>query len=449
MQPFRKIKQGFAGLALADELALPQWRRRMATVIGALLVGIVALSIAWLGDQSQRLFGLFYGKYPYLTLVLSPLLLVLFVGLTRKFAPGTRGSGIPQVIAASHNPEGPAVEGMLGWRATISKPLLTLGGLLVGASVGREGPTVQVAAALMVKVHRWLKVPISAGVLIAGGAAGVSAAFNTPLAGIAFAIEELAVAYEQRVAVLAMAAVMIAGLTSQGLAGEYLYFGHVGQGLPVLTVLVAAPLAGVLGGIFGGLFSRALIELRAPGGRFFGLLGRHPVITTFVCGVLVSLAAFASEGLTWGTGYGPTKDLLMGASGAMWFGPLKFLATLATSASGIPGGIFAPSLAVGAGVGELLTPLFSPEYAGGIVLLGMAGYFTGVVRAPLTAVIILAETTGSSGTIIALFATALIADWSASLVCKDRLYHVLAGDFLPPKPPEPVQERERDAHRYD
>jgi H+/Cl- antiporter ClcA len=396
-----------------------------------------------LGNETQRLFDLFDRRFPYWALAVSPLALTLFVWLTRKISPGTRGSGIPQVIAASRDPDGVAATALLSWRAALSKPLLTIGGLLAGASVGREGPTVQVAAAVMVQVHRLLKVPISAGVLIAGGAAGVAGAFNTPLAGIAFAIEELAAAYEQRVAVLAMAAVMIAGLTSQGLAGDYLYFGQVGRNLPVLTVLAAAPLAGVVGGICGGLFARALIELRAPAGRFSKLLAGRPLTTTLVCGAIVGVLGVASAGATWGTGYAPTRELLQGAHGSLWFGPAKFLATLATSASGIPGGIFAPSLSVGAGVGELLTSLFTPENAGGIVLLGMAGYFTGVVRAPLTAVIILAETTGSSGNIVALFATALIADWAGSWVCKERLYHVLAGDFMPAD-----AERERDAHRY-
>ena len=445
MRTTGRIKRWLAEHGSAAEVELPQWRRRLAMLLGALLVGLFALTFAWLSNETQRLFELFDRRFPYWALVVSPLMLTLFVWLTRKISPGTRGSGIPQVIAASRDPDGAAASGLLSWRAALAKPVLTIGGLLGGASVGREGPTVQVAAAVMVQVHRLLKVPISAGVLIAGGAAGVAGAFNTPLAGIAFAIEELAAAYEQRVAVLAMAAVMIAGLTSQGLAGDYLYFGQVGHTLPVLTVIVAAPLAGVVGGVAGGLFSRALIELRAPGGRFSKLLAARPLTTTLVCGAIVGVLGVATAGATWGTGYAPTRALLEGARGGYWFGPAKFLATLVTSASGIPGGIFAPSLAVGAGVGELLTPLFAAQNAGGIVLLGMAGYFTGVVRAPLTAVIILAETTGSSGTIVGLFATALIADWAGSWVCKERLYHVLAGDFMPAK----VVERERDAHRYD
>jgi H+/Cl- antiporter ClcA len=439
------VKQWIARLDAAKERELPNWRRRVATVVSALVVGLFALAFAWLSNGAQRLFGLFDHRFPYWALAVSPLALVLSVWLTRKISPGTRGSGIPQVIAASRNPDGAAASALLSWRAALAKPLLTIGGLLGGASVGREGPTVQVSAAVMVQIHRLMKVPISAGVLIAGGAAGVAGAFNTPLAGIAFAIEELAAAYEQRVAVLAMAAVMIAGLTSQALAGDYLYFGQVGRSLPVLTLLVAAPLAGVVGGVLGGLFSRALIELRGPGGRFSKLLGARPLATTLVCGAVVGIVGVATAGATWGTGYAPTRLLLEGTQGSYWFGPAKFLATLATSASGIPGGIFAPSLAVGAGVGQLLTPLFAPQNAGGIVLLGMAGYFTGVVRAPLTTVIILAETTGSSSAIAGLFATALIADWAGSWVCKHRLYHVLAGDFLPPE----ELERARNARRYD
>lgn len=145
---------------------------------------------------------------------------------------------------------------------------------------------------------------------------------------------------------------------------------------------------------------------------------------------------YLTDGHVAGTGYEPTTALLEGEQGDYWFGPAKFVAALATSASGIPGGIFAPSLAAGAGFGQLLTLLFPTEQAGLIVLLGMAGYFTGVVRAPLTAVIILSEATGSSHVILPLFATALIGDWAGSMVCRDKLYLVLSRGFLPPEKSE-------------
>jgi H+/Cl- antiporter ClcA len=102
----------------------------------------------------------------------------------------------------------------------------------------------------------------------------------------------------------------------------------------------------------------------------------------------------------------------------------------------MPGGIFSPSLAVGAGIGNLLTPLFPIEQSGAIVLLGMAGYFVGVVRAPLTGVIILSETTGTTSAILPLFVACLVGDWAGSLVCRERLYHALSHDFMAKKPDE-------------
>ena len=417
---------------MGEELISPSdWGRRAATLVSAVLIGLVAIGFAVAGDHASTFFERTTHRYPWIYLVSAPLVFVAIAAVTNRFAPDARGSGIPQVIAASRMPGNAAIAGLVAVRTALFKAVLTVAALLGGASVGREGPTVQLGAAIMVQVHRLFRVPISAGVYIAGGAAGV-----TPLAGIAFAIEELAVAYEQRVAVLVMGAVMISGLTAQGISGDYVYFGQITGSLPILTVLVAAPIAGLAGGAAGGLFSRMVLALRGPGGRFAARLKARPLTTALVCGVVVGVLGFVTAGATSGTGYEPTRALLSGEDAEYWFGPAKFLSALATSASGIPGGIFAPSLAVGAGFGELLTPLFPPEQAGLIILIGMGGYFTGVVRAPLTAVIILSEATSSSHAILPLFATALIGDWAGSLVCKERLYHALAGDFAPSVKPE-------------
>ena len=194
--------------------ALLRLRRRIATGLGALVLGLAALTFAKLGDVAQLLFARIVAVGPYLPLVLTPALFAVVVYATLRWTPEARGSGIPQVIAAARDPQREATGPLVSMRTAIAKVGMTLLMLLGGGSVGREGPTVQLSAAIMVAVHRVLRVPIGAGVLIAGGAAGVAAAFNTPLAGVAFAIEELASAYEQKVAVLVMAAVMIAGLVS-------------------------------------------------------------------------------------------------------------------------------------------------------------------------------------------------------------------------------------------
>jgi H+/Cl- antiporter ClcA len=279
-------------------------------------------------------------------------------------------------------------------------------------------------------VHRLFRVPITAGVYIAGGAAGVSAAFNTPLAGVAFAIEELASAYEQRVAVLVMAAVMIAGFVSLGVAGDYVYFGATQQTLPLRETLAVVPVVAVGGGLAGGMFSRCVLGFGGSSNATLAAIRSRPVLFALFCGLVVAIIG-VSTGSTWGTGYEATRNMVEGEGAPFWIGVAKLGATLATTLSGTPGGIFAPSLSVGAGLGNLLSPLFdAPSSA--VALVGMAAYFVGVVRAPLTAVIIITETTASRGMVLPLFATALIADAASALICRERLYHGLSKAFLPP-----------------
>lgn len=412
------------------------WRRRIAILGGAILIGLVALLFARLADWAGTTFLTFVARWPWVPIVVTPAGFVLLVWVTRRFAPAASGSGIPQVIAASRDPER-GMSKLVSARTVVTKLFLTAGALLFGASVGREGPTVQVAASIMGYAHRIAGIPLRASVFIAGGAAGVAAAFNTPLAGVAFAIEELASAYEQRMTLLVMAAVLIAGMVSLGLAGDYIYFGAMRQTLSVSNALVAAPVAGLLGGVLGGLFSRLML---AAGSTAFGpmawLRGR-PLLLAGGCGLVIAITGVAT-GLTWGTGYRTAHAVIAGSDVPLWFGAAKFVSTLATAISGLPGGIFAPSLSVGAGIGDMLRSIFPGYPPGAIVLLGMVAYFTGVVRAPLTAVIIISETTASRGLMMPLLAAALVADFSAQLVCKERLYHGLSKRFALPELAKPA-----------
>lgn len=408
-------------------------RRRTATTAGAIILGLVALAFAWSADQASRLFELLVGKAPYAPLIVTPVGLALLVYLTRSLAPQARGSGIPQVSAGSDDPKRAVAAGLISMKTAALKFAATVGALLIGTSVGREGPTVQISAAIMAFMHRTLKIELSAAVVIAGGAAGVSAAFNTPLAGIAFAIEELAASYHQRLALLAMAAVMISGLVSLGIAGDYVYFGAVHEILPLKASLLVAPLAGVLGGLCGGLFSKAVLSFGGVAWRPIAALRRKPVLLAALCGLLVATCGIATGGATWGAGYDTARQLVESHAQPLWFGPAKFFSTLVTMLSGVPGGIFAPSLATGAGVGNLLAALFPGQPLGAVVLLGMIGYFVGVVRAPLTAVIIISEMTDSRAMVLPLLATAIIADGVSALVCRERLYHALSKAFMPPQ----------------
>jgi H+/Cl- antiporter ClcA len=405
----------------------PVWRKRAAILSGAVALGLIALLFAAIANQANDLFMRLYHTAWWAPLIVTPAGFVTLAWFTRTAAPDARGSGIPQIIAARHDPRG-AMKTLASARTAAVKFVLTIGGLLVGGSVGREGPTVQISATIMAHVHKLFRVPLRASVMVAGGAAGVAAAFNTPIAGVTFAIEELASAYEQRMTLLVMTAVLISGMVSLGLNGDYTYFGTVDATLPLKQVIVVAPVAGVIGGLVGGLFARLMLDFGRSGAKPLVWLRSRPLATALVMGSIVAVIGCAG-GLTWGTGYQPARLIITGVKAPVWFGPAKFMTTLATSLSGLPGGIFAPSLAAGAGFGDLLSPLFPSAPVGCIVLLGMAGYFTGVVRAPLTAVVIISEATGSHSLMLPLLATALIADWISAFVCKERLYHGLSRDY--------------------
>ena len=404
-------------------------RRRLATTIGAVALGLVALLFAQNADEAQRAFAWVVGRAPLAPLIVTPAAFALIVFITRRFVPEARGSGIPQVIAGSRNPGAAGQASLTSLRTAGFKYILTVAVLLFGGSTGREGPTVQISAAIMKAMHRWFGIELTSAVVIAGGAAGVSAAFNTPLAGVAFAIEELASAYEQRLAVLVMGAVMISGLVSLGLAGDYLYFGAMHDVVTLKGALVLCPVAGIVGGVCGGLFSRAVLGFASTNWRALAAIRKRPIVWAAFCGVLIAVVGVASSGKTWGSGYEAARAIIEGHGQPLWFGPAKLFVTLLTTLSGAPGGIFAPSLSAGAGIGAILTTWFPAQPFGAVVLLGMIGYFVGVIRSPLTAVLIIAEMTDSRAMILPLVATAIIADGVSALVCRERLYHGLAKAF--------------------
>jgi H+/Cl- antiporter ClcA len=228
-----------------------------------------------------------------------------------------------------------------------------------------------------------------------------------------------------------MAAVMISGLTMLAIAGDYVYFGVLQSSIGVRETLVLAPTIGIAGGVLGGIFSRVVLHFSNAKTGLGPRLKRRPVPFAAGCGLMVGVLGTVSGGTTWGTGYDPARTLIEGGTLTIWFGPAKFLASVFTTLSGTPGGIFSPSLAVGAGVGNAIAPLFQGSPSSAIVLLGMAAYFVGVVRAPLTAVIILMEATASRTMILPLFATALIADATSALISRERIYHGLSRAFRP------------------
>ena len=405
--------------------------KRLAIVTAvSILAGAAAAAFAWMSNVAMAAHERLYAWNGPLMLILMPVGFGLAAWLTLRFAPESSGSGIPQVIAAAEQRwKGRWGGQRVTLKTAIWKVVLALGLYIFGASIGREGPTVQVAAGIVRSLTRGLKGgPGRRALILAGGAAGVAAAFNTPIAGVVFAVEELAKGFEKQTHATVIMVVVIAGFTSYALQGDYAYFGVSTGKDTLLAAWLLSPVIGLSGGIFGGVFAKAIAYLMGPESNPFSRWRRaHPVLFATLCGVVAAAVALGSGGLTFGAGYDEAKSLLRDHPGrGMTFALWKFVANLAAAVCGAPGGLFSPSLAAGAGLGAAFARIGLPIAGRDAVVLGMASYLSGVVQAPLTSAVILMEMTREPGLVGPLMLASLVARWGSSLLMDEPLYHALS-----------------------
>jgi H+/Cl- antiporter ClcA len=407
------------------------WLTRALVLAFAALAGLTIVAFTWLTDFAFAGFLRIASVAWWLPLLWVPAATAAVVWLTQRYAPGAAGSGIPQVMAALDTAV-PAAEVKLfvSLRLTLAKLVLTASGLLAGLSLGREGPSVQVAAGIMHSVRRWLPERSAVsdhGLLIAGGAAGIAAAFNAPLAGVMFAIEELSRKPEQRSSGLLVAAIVLAGLMAVSIYGNSTYFGVIQVFDVGWTLIGPAVLVALVSGLAGGVFSRLLLRSLTGGAdRINAWRGRHPIVFAALCGLAVAAIALATDGATWGGGYAYTRGLLDGTQSApIVYAFSKLVATWVTVWSGVPAGIFAPSLAIGAGIGNDIALLTRHADHGALIALGMAGFLAATTQAPLTAFIIVMEMVDGHSMVLSLMACALVASLVSRLI-GPPLYGALA-----------------------
>jgi H+/Cl- antiporter ClcA len=411
-------------------VGLERWRRRALFIVGGIGVGCFAVLLARLADLAQRQFAAWTHLESWLPWILTPVGFATCAYAARRWFRNSQGSGIPQTIVALRESDGEVRAKLVSLRVAAGKLLLTVAGLLCGASTGREGPTVQVGASIMYAAGRFAP-RMRGGLIVAGGAAGIAAAFNAPLAGIMFGIEEMSRKFEGHTSALVIAAVIAAGITAMAFLGNYTYFGTA-SGMIAAHDWLGVIACGLLGGLAGGVFSRLVIGTsRKAWKQRFRLTGdRGAVAFALLCGVGVVACGVLSGDRIYGTGYVEVRAALDGhaALPASFFG-LKLIATTLSSISGIPGGIFSPSLAVGAGLGADVASLLGSPNVALIIPLGMVAYLAGVVQAPMTAFIIVTEMTNDHEMLIPLMTAAFLAHWISRLICHEGIYHALARNL--------------------
>ena len=273
--------------------------------IAAACVGGVAVFFAKLIHFIQTHYFHSFYAHPYLITLCAPLFFLLASFFVVKFAPEAKGSGIPQVLEAiklsEQRNDQAETSPLVSIKTAVVKVISASVGLIGGASIGREGPTVQIASSLFAWFGRRMKIYHPhldfSSYLIAGGAAGIAAAFNTPLAGITFALEEIAEASFSKFKKPVMISIIIAGISAQAIAGNYLYFGR--PVFPNLTsyIIPESLFIGLLCGILGGIFARLLTQ------KDFKLLPRSWQMRSLTCGLVCAAFILASKGNTAGSGY--------------------------------------------------------------------------------------------------------------------------------------------------
>lgn len=424
---------------LADRRA---WQERAVIWLAAIATGLIVVLFAVMTEHAIDFFNHTTSQHFWFPLLACPLGGMGIVWLTRRYFPGAEGSGIPQVIAAlKESTPHRHFSLFVSMRIVLGKIVLGVSALAVGFSSGREGPSVQVGASVMHACRHFLpRHPerYARHLLLAGGAAGISAAFNTPLAGIVFAIEELGKRFEEKTNGVLISAIVLAGLISISLQGNYTYFGRLRVDSVDYRILWPVIFCALVCGIAGGVFSRLLSRLARPGNDRVGLFRKHhPVYWAGVCGLGVALLGLISHGAAHGSGYFYTQEALEGSLDLPWYyAPVKFAATVLSFLSGIPGGIFAPSLAIGVGIGADIQPLLAHTSELSIYALCMAGFLAAVTQAPLTSFIIVMEMIDGHEMVISLMAVAMLSSLVSRLFCKP-LYSTLADYQLARLPAEP------------
>lgn len=349
------------------------------------------------------------------------------VGLVSAIAPEASGSGIPHVKAV-----------LLGLRPLRAARLLGVKfvggctGIGAGLALGREGPTVQMGAAAGELVSRWLATTArERRTLVAAGAgAGLAAAFNAPLAGLVFVLEEIQRDFAPGVFAAALVASATADVTTRVLLGQLPVFHFAQSTIPPLSALPISLLIGVTCGVFGVAFNRTLVWSLD---RFQALGNRPRWVYAGAIGAAVGCVTwFVPQAV--GGGNGLVLETLQGQV-AWWALPfhfsLRFVLTMASYGCGAPGGIFAPLLVLGSEIGLAFGELghwiapavvdFAPTFA----VVGMAACFAAIVRAPLTGIVLIVEMTGNYALVLSLLVACLTAYGVADFLGDEPVYEAL------------------------
>ncbi len=407
--------------------AVPFW-------FASLLSGIIAVGYARLFAYTEGLSLELFHEHRTWFYIFSPTCFVVAWFSVRYFAPYAKGSGIPQVMAAvelAGPSSSPLVASLVSFRVIVVKIASSIAMVLGGGAVGREGPTIQVAGSVFSVVNSllpdwWPKIS-KKNMIMTGAAAGLAAAFNTPLGGIVFAVEELTKMHISYFKAAIFTAVILAGLTAQSMLGSYLYLGYPEVVTLSSYALVWVVLVATTAGLGGSVMSKIIYKILVWKETFSGVRS-HLFYLTVSAVAIVSMAVFVDESAL-GSGKSLISTTLFSdAKYVAWYAPIvRICSPILSFTGGAAGGVFAPGLSAGASIGSLVSSwlTLNESETNLMILSGMVAFLTGITRAPFTSAILVLEMTDRNNLILHLMVAGLVASTVSLVVDKHSLYHHL------------------------
>lgn len=413
--------------------AIPFW-------IGSVITGFFAVMYAQVFAWGEHLMNFIFNWHAWMIFIIAPIGFVLSWWLVKEFAPNAKGSGIPQVMAAVElaNPkEHRKIRNLLSIKIIFFKILSSVILVIGGGAVGREGPTIQIAGSVFRKVNEylpewWPKIS-KKNMIMTGAAAGLAAAFNTPLGGIVFAVEELSKTHINYFKTALFTAVIIAGLTAQTLAGSYLYLGYPKTNDVSLMVMFPIILVAATAGIMASQLSVIMLKINSWKKNKLKT-DKANVVFLIICALIIASIAYFINREVLGSGKEIMERVLFTKDKhEEWYVPiLRMLGPALSFTSGGAGGIFAPALTAGASIGSVISGAIhlTPNETNVVVLAGMVAFLTGITRAPFTSAIIVLEMTDRHSLIFHLMLAGMVSSIASILVSRHSLYDVLKVNFL-------------------
>lgn len=433
-QVFKRLFDNIRNEKLKNNLlqAIPFW-------IASLLTGLIAVLYTRLFAYAERGTSYVVTHHIWWLFIVTPLCFIASWWLVSRYSPYARGSGIPQVMAAIELATPRyilKVDKLLSLRIIFIKIISSLVMVLGGGVIGREGPTIQIAGSVFRKVHaslpKWWPKISKKNMIMTGAAAGLAAAFNTPLGGIVFAVEELTKTHINYFKTAIFTAVIIAGLTAQGLLGPYLYLGYPDVSHFSSYIFFAVMLVAVITGLTGSIMARAILSLMRWKKKFKSW--QQHAAYVFVCALIIVFIAYFLDQTVLGSGKSlMTQTLFTNEKYVHWYSAaFRVVGTALCFTTGGSGGVFAPSLSTGAAIGSMLSGWLDLSAANTnvIILAGMAGFLTGVTRSPFTSAILVLEMTDRHNLIFHLMVASMIASIVSIIIDRHSLYDHLKVDYI-------------------